>query len=151
MHTHTHTHTHTRICWNTYTCANHIHTHMLEHIHASARISASRCMSFNTTDKRTTKLWRYQNEAKRFGTSERQNSGDTRMKQNASGQANPTKLCASLSIRKLAQLQRACALYDFNQKPLLSDLHNVGTALLGREMFGPNHLYTLGKLFVFVL
>ena len=102
MHTHTHTHTHTRICWNTYTCANHIHTHMLEHIHASARISASRCMSFNTTDKRTTQLWRYQNEAKRFGTSERQNSGDTRMKQNASGQANPTKLCASLSIRKLA-------------------------------------------------
>ena len=57
----------------------------------------------------------------------------------------------SLSIRKLAQLQRACALYDFNQKPLLCDLHNVGTALLGREMFGPNHLYTLGKLFVFVL
>ena len=132
MHTHTHTHTHAYV--GTHTHAPIIYTHICwniyTHLHAYPHLVACHLTP---------------------QTSERQNSGDTRMKQNASGQANPTKLCASLSIRKLAQLQRACALYDFNQKPLLSDMHNVGTALLGREMFGPNHLYTLGKLFVFVL
>ena len=57
----------------------------------------------------------------------------------------------SLFVCKLRQLQPPCALYNFNQTPLLCDMHNVGTALLVLEMCGPNHLYTLGKLFVFVL
>ena len=51
--TRVHTHTHTQAYVGTHTHAPIIYTHMLEHTHASARISASRCMSFNTTDKPT--------------------------------------------------------------------------------------------------